>query len=425
MVSRRRREQGHPAKIAARRERERGKRWPKSPAESFCSLAGELESAMDAELFASQILGTAWREGGLDPPEERELELAGPLIEEIAAHGGPGAAVILAAIRELASADLAARAAELGDGIAAAGAAVPEWAQAIGQVGPARTAVMSESIFDDGRTYFIESTHADGTSDAVGIYVDNNLGRTVKDILLAGSIDEVEATIAAHPDEVAEVTIEDIDPALLASRVRAAFELTDSTIAPIVEEEFAGLRALALHRLRSLPEVDPDGGIEEFTADRRAALLADFLAAPEGEAIEPDSDAAGVVESAIDFCADYVDGRPTRWSPVVVELFMADWLPRKVVADDAFFAAVPEALAAWVRFAGPSFGAPDRAVATTLAAIPVYEREMRDALADPDRTSPGTELAMALRDAEIDPTDEVALATFIAGWNARSLLDER
>ena len=44
-----------------------------------------------------------------------------------------------------------------------------------------------------------------------------------------------------------------------------------------------------------------------------------------------DGDEAWAVSLAINFCADYVDGRPLRWSPVVVELFLANWIPRKVL----------------------------------------------------------------------------------------------
>ncbi|HZW00102.1 MAG TPA: hypothetical protein VFF55_00955, partial [Candidatus Deferrimicrobium sp.] len=36
-----------------------------------------------------------------------------------------------------------------------------------------------------------------------------------------------------------------------------------------------------------------------------------------------------LVRWAIDFAADY-HGDPLRWSPIVVELFLADWLPGKV-----------------------------------------------------------------------------------------------
>ena len=107
----------------------------------------------------------------------------------------------------------------------------------------------------------------------------------------------------------------------------------------------------------------PGGAIatqrEEMPAEDRDALRDEFLASPEGRAFAPDGDEAFGVSLAIDFCVDYVDGRPLRWSPVVVELFMADWVPSKVLADAGVFEVLPSVLDAWVRFAGRKAGIRD------------------------------------------------------------------
>jgi hypothetical protein len=104
-----------------------------------------------------------------------------------------------------------------------------------------------------------------------------------------------------------------------------------------------------------------------------------FLASPEGRSFAPDGDEAFVVSLAIDFCVDYVDGRPLRWSPVVVELFMAGWMPHKVLADAAVFEVLPSVLDAWVRFAGAKQGIPAWAIAVTQAAITQWQHEMTSA----------------------------------------------
>lgn len=154
--------------------------------------------------------------------------------------------------------------------------------------------------------------------------------------------------------------------------------------------------------------------------DERDRLHVEFLASPEAEGIEEGGDAADVARTAIDYACDYSDGRPLRWSPVVVELFMADWLPRKVMADDDYFTAVPDALEAWIRFAARKSDLPATALDVNLAAIPENAGLMFAALEDPRPESPTDELFAALEEAEIDVTDERALQTFIAGWNARS-----
>jgi hypothetical protein len=127
-----------------------------------------------------------------------------------------------------------------------------------------------------------------------------------------------------------------------------------------------------------------------------------------------------VVSLAIDFCSDYVDGRPLRWSPVVVELFMADWLPRKVVAEHTLFEAVPAALEAWVRYAGRARAIPEWAIARSVEAIPGWTDEMLANAADPGAAGPAKRFAAAATNAGVDLTDDEAVASFIAGWNARS-----
>ncbi len=54
---------------------------------------------------------------------------------------------------------------------------------------------------------------------------------------------------------------------------------------------------------------------------------------------EDHADAADLARLAVDYGADYVggEGRPLRWSPTVVELFMCDYLPRKVLRESDFF----------------------------------------------------------------------------------------
>ena len=80
---------------------------------------------------------------------------------------------------------------------------------------------------------------------------------------------------------------------------------------------------------------------EEMLEAERDALRSEFLSSPEGREFAPDGNEAFAVSLAIDLCADYVDGRPLRWSPVLVELFMVSWVPRgrhhrRAGADDLY-----------------------------------------------------------------------------------------
>ena len=161
----------------------------------------------------------------------------------------------------------------------------------------------------------------------------------------------------------------------------------------------------------------------EISSRQRKRLLDDFLGSPEGGAFEPDTDASDIVGLAIDFSVDYVDGRPLRWSPVTVELFMVGWLPRKLLADAEMFEAVPDALAAWVRYAGRVRAIPPRAIEMTVEAISAWTEEMLTLSADDHAGAPAKQFLAAAEDAGVDLGDEQAVASFIAGWNARSDAD--
>lgn len=146
----------------------------------------------------------------------------------------------------------------------------------------------------------------------------------------------------------------------------------------------------------------------------------DFLASAEGAGFGPESDETYVTSLAIDYACGYHIGGPLRWSPVTVELFMAGWLPRKVLADRATFESVPSALDAWVRYAGRRRGIPEWAIERTSASIGDWTDEMLDRVDNQDDRGPSMEFLTGAQDAGIDLGDPEAVATFIAGWNSRS-----
>ena len=242
-----------------------------------------------------------------------------------------------------------------------------------------------------------------------------------KDLLLADSIDRVAEVMRENPGDDGSLRLERVDPAMAAAEIHAAMNLTEMTLDPPVSEDYARLRALAMLRADEAPGGARPAEREELPATERDALRDEFLAAPEGRTFAPDGDEAFAASLAIDFCSDYADGRPLRWSPVVVELFMAGWVPRKVLADADLFEVLPAALDAWVRFAGRKQGMPEWAISLTREAIPRWRDEMASAASDPGSGGPAKQFLTAATDAGIDVTDPEALATFVAGWNARSI----
>ncbi|MFY9265128.1 MAG: hypothetical protein WAO61_06850 [Solirubrobacterales bacterium] len=427
-----RRRSGHPATEARRREQEQLRREARSnPSRqivlTLCRDAATLRSALEAELWASEILGSWW------PPSlefrasrlEADDEYGGPLVAELARNGSEGALAALIAFGEVCETELALVARRHAEEMIAKGVRPPAWAEAITTAQINRVAVMRDQIFDDGMTIFIEAEHNDGgESHAIGVYIDNNLGGMAKDIVQADSIEHVEQIVAGNSDDQDAVIVESMGPVEAGARIYDAMQLTDETLDPPVGEEYPALRALALLRNSDLPGGPPvDVSTSEVSPERREALRAEFLSAPEGKQFDAESDEAFIASLAIDFCADYVDGRPLRWSPSLVEIFMLGWLPNKVLADRATFEAVPEALAAWVRFAGRRREIAEWAIDKTIAAIEEFKAELLLLQDGEGELSPSMEFLTAAKSAGIDLEDEQAMESFIAGWNARSGID--
>jgi hypothetical protein len=386
----------------------------------------DLTGALDAELWACALLGVFWSQRTSVPLEEAvsqdySIVFGDPLIEAVARLGGGGARIALAVIARVDDGELGVRAGQLADKLEAGrGDALPRWVAEVGEAEIVGAAVMREDIFDDASTVFLEARHPGGEIHAVGVLIDNNLGVMAKDVLLADSIERVAAVMREHPRRDGDLKLEPIAPGIAAGRIHAALDLTDMTGDPPVSEDFAGLRALAIMRADEAPGYVGVPERREISRSTRDRLRDQFLSSPEGTGFAPDGEEAYAVSLAIDFCADYVDGRPLRWSPVVVELFMAGWIPRKVLGDPELFERLPPALDAWVRFAGRKSKTPDWAVAATREAILRWRDEMVHRGNDPAAGGPAKQFLSAARNTGIDLEDGDALSTFIAGWNARS-----
>lgn len=397
-------------------------------ARMIAQSAGEIDSALDAEAWAAQLLGT-FREQrhGLAFPEAVDVDPAvlfgEPLVARLATFNDAGSAITLAAIAELDDGELGGLAGELLTSSPAA-ASAPAWIEQIGESEIVGAAVISEAVFDDARTVLLESRHPDGETMAVGVLIDRNLGGLAKDVLLAESIEQVAVSMGRFPTaDEAELEMKRVEPAVAAGLIRAAIARTDMTWDPPVENDFWSGRALALQRADLTPGAVEPPEPTELPVEERDRLRDEFLASPEGCESAPVGDEVWVASLAIDFCVGYTDGDPLRWSPVVVELFMTDWVPRKVLATPELLACLPGALDAWVRFAARRRRVPEWAVNETRGSISKWAEEMVKAASDPAFDGPSKRFLLAAKAAGVDLENEQALGTFIKGWNARSELD--
>jgi hypothetical protein len=98
-------------------------------------------------------------------------------------------------------------------------------------------------------------------------------------------------------------------------------------------------------------------------------IAAEFLASDEAEDLSDRGSASHCADRIIDYGCDRDYGRPLRMSPAKVQMFLLNWLPRKVMLSFAEQDAMPHVLAAWVRWAGRKRGLEDAVVAETLEAV--------------------------------------------------------
>jgi hypothetical protein len=146
----------------------------------------------------------------------------------------------------------------------------------------------------------------------------------------------------------------------------------------------------------------PVGGVaperREWSREETAAVAADFFASPFGAGLD-DDDRRSLLQSVLWFCTDDAPGDPWRWSPVTVEMLMVDWFPRKVIAEPAYLAKLPDLVRAYIRYCHDRNGIRGELTAETLAAVDGYEPDYRELIRS-DRQQLMAGLAEALLEAD-------------------------
>jgi hypothetical protein len=333
--------------------------------------------------------------------------------------GGSGALAVLRALATVGDESYASLARRAADRLAGAGVPEPPWSEGLGQARPVAGMLMCDDDgFDDGVSVMVEFAVPGVESHTLVVYIDHNMGGLVKDAFIAGPLQSVREELERSAPDKDRLALRELDLAEARARVKDALEILDHTFEPPVDEDVRQLRALMCARIKTLPEGGAGQDEEpEVTPEERERLLADFLDSPEGRRWRGDEDARDVVELAIDFGADYNHGGPLRWSPVVVEIFMTDWLARKVTREPRFFEGVPDVLRDWVKFAGQRRGVPAAALREAVAAVKAFREEMLEVVNDSEAWGPAKAFAMAAQQAGVDLSDPDALGAFVERHN--------
>jgi hypothetical protein len=360
-----------------------------------------VRSPLDAELMVSELLGTWWGEHEPGSPAgsaDLDEVIGEGLIEYARRHQSPAALALLSGVACLGTTRQAARAEDAALRLIEKGIPRPGWAEHVGAVAAADCYVNSDAFGDRDEAVCLFS-YGGAEPHALILVVDYNAHGMLTDGWVTSEVDtllERCAQGAAEPGAGRGAF-----RAVAGSQARRLLEnalgVTHTVPDPPVSKSFASYHAFIRSRIRALPPPDSTGGAagipaggpaawlaghepgsawtgaaarrQAWSSDRRAMLVAEFLASDEAEDLSDRKAASRCADHIIGYGCDQDFGRPLRMSPVKAETFLLDWLPRKIMLSPAEQHAMPHVLAAWARWAGRRRGLSSEAVGHTLDAV--------------------------------------------------------
>lgn len=244
----------------------------------------------------------------------------------------------------------------------------------------------------------------------VAVLVDHNINDIAKDIGIVLATED----LRAHWEGQSDLGVRDIDDQEYADRLADALTCLDMTWDPPITEDARMLRPLLDARLVFLPRAKAIKR-REVSQAARGRLYAAFRRSEPGRALGRDTQLARLF---IDYGSDYhLDG--LHWSPIVVELLLTDWLPRKVSLTAEEVEQLPGVLRSWLQFVSQERGFEDRLTAEMLAAVDEYADDFRKAVTDPSTYGPAKSVAAQMQADGVDFSDPAAVQAWIEAFNAR------
>ncbi|MFI0448527.1 hypothetical protein [Actinomadura sp. 6N118] len=350
-----------------------------------------VRSPLDAELIVSEILGSWW--GHRIGEGEVEEVIGEALVDHAGQAGTPAALALLTGISYLGTTRQQAKAERAALALMDRGVARPGWADRVGAVAHEECYV-SRDVYGDQDSIICTYTYGGEERHALVVLVDRNKAAPtgngnppacgmVRDAWVSSQVGKLLDHCRREGRTNPLMRFEQLDPRDTRAVLQRALEFTNETIGPPVNENFGSYHAFLRARVRALPPGGRPPRPEAYGKDRRAKIAVSFLASDEAEDLSDRSAASRCVDRIIDYGCAHDFGRPLRVSPIKSEMFLLDWLPRKVLLSPTEQEAVPHVLAAWVRWAGKQTGLPEEGVRATLDAIWDATTKFAEAYRDP------------------------------------------
>lgn len=388
------------------------------PLAIFRTIVQGTAGLSDAGLLASEIHASGICVA-LRPAMGMDAEMRGAFTSELIKHleqqRTTDVVAALLGLSVVAEGGLARDAAAAARRLTADGVQAPAWVDAIGQTRFTEARLATDEFGD--QDFLVIGFGAQSGPHTLAALIDHNIGGIAKDVMV--SHDDVGRFLgiwAELPDN--DLVAREIPGEEAAERLRMAIRVYDETFDPPSTDAVAFLRQLALARLKLLPAPLHPAEPQPMTDGQRSRLVEEFLASPYASS---GASTAQLARSLVDFKVDYADGDPLRWSPIVAEVCLLDWFPRKMMLDAAEIEALPDLLRAWVRYAGERRKLSPAGLAETLAAVDTLTSEFRMLMADGSHSGPAKALFEAMVSEGVDVADQAAIDKWVTGFNARPL----
>ena len=258
--------------------------------------------------------------------------------------------------------------------------ALPEWLRKL-ELESCEVAELSDPL-GDGDDLFAGVRVASRHDFTLVVYIDHNVGTVVKD---ACAIPQPCGTVLSglRADVAgADRDIHPFDAADARARIADAVAKGALTHPPFETATWPACRPLLEWVLRTMPAGGRGDRRPQWSGADLRALSDDFVCSEYGRGWG-DPDAVRLLGSLFRFATDYGSGDPMRWSPVVVEIVLEDWVPRTLLTDSDQLARIPDLLRAYIPYCHRRRGVRAGLTAETVAAVDRYEDGYQKAIREP------------------------------------------
>ncbi|MGK2318419.1 hypothetical protein ACSJLP_13065 [Gordonia rhizosphera NBRC 16068] len=281
---------------------------------------------------------------------------------------------------------------------------MPDWLAGLDRARIEPNVWFMTHVLGDGDDYLLGITLPSGHALSALVYVDHNLGTVVKDaFVVPAPLEDLVIQMGGLIDDP-DQSLTRTDAATARAMIDEAIDLGSRMYPPLESESWPMCRPLIEWMVRMLPS----GGVatqrQEWSEEDKAAIAEDFFASPFGKSLDRD-DERSLMDSLLWFGTDYTNGDPFRWSTVTVEILLVDWFPRKVVAEPAYLAKLPNLLRAFIRYAHDREGIRASLTEDTLTAVDEYEPDYQRVIRSSRPQGPTALLAGLLETGDLEGFD--------------------